>query len=153
MPILLPANLLPVPAYNPDITLPKQRFYVGLLTPGGVELSGNGYSRAEITEFTLEDFIGPRRANVSAIEFATATGDWPLVSRFGLYDDLGGLLFSGSLSREFRLGPGSTASFPAGGLVFRGEPINSRWKWRAGELSIVPISPQPKTIWERLDED
>lgn len=142
MPIL-PANLMPLPAFNPDL---KLRIYIGLLTPEGVELSGNGYARVEIPEFTVEDSLTTRRAvNISNIQFAAATGPWPLVSGFGLYAGCTGhLLCTGQLHRTVWLSSGDNLYIGPGMLECVGEPPIP--------LPGLGTYPQPRTIWERLIE-
>jgi hypothetical protein len=150
-PILLPAWLQPLPSYDPHITLSKQRFYLGLLTPQGAEISGHGYARVELTEFTLEDTLakGRRLINVSPVQFPTATGNWPIAAFIAVYDDptggIGHLLCTGTLDRQTVILRGDVLTISPGQLRFEGVAL---------DLPVASVLAKiPKTIWERLEEE
>lgn len=113
--------------------------YVGLLTAaptdagGGTEVTGNAYARVKAAagaSQALTDWKSTQNDNVAstgttgtttntnAVNFATPTGSWGLVTHFGIYDALtsGNLLFWGALTQSKTINTGDTVSFAAGQL-------------------------------------
>ncbi len=99
--------------------------YVGLSTadPGDdgtglSEPSGNGYARVATAAADWNAASGGALDNANAIAFAEASGDWPTVTHFALFDAAtgGNLLAHGALNQAKTIAGGDTARFAAGDL-------------------------------------
>lgn len=128
-----------------DLTLRGQAFaapttlYFSLHTTattdagGGTEVTGGGYARAAVTA-SLANFAGTQSAgsttassgtggatsNNGTITFAAPTGNWGVVSHFGIWDaaSAGNLLFHGALTTSKTINNGDAApSFSAAALT------------------------------------
>lgn len=112
--------------------------HIGLLTAapsdsgGGTEVSGSNYARASVTS-SLANWAGTQApgstaassgtggqtSNNAVITFPTPSGNWGLVTHFGIYDaaSAGNLLLWGSLTISKTINSGDTVSFPAASLT------------------------------------
>jgi hypothetical protein len=121
-------------------TIPAlNQLYVGLLTAaptdagGGTEVSGGSYARVPVAS-TLANWAGTQSAgsttsssgtgaqtsNNAAITFPSPTGNWGVVSHFGIYDSLtsGNLLYWAALTASKTVNNGDAApSFAIGALT------------------------------------
>lgn len=94
---------------------------------GGVEVSGNGYTRSSVannlTEFpaATTTATGATKDNANDIVFPTAVGgSWGTVVGVGVYDApaVGNLLWVNDVVVAKSVDDGDTARFPAGTLVW-----------------------------------
>lgn len=112
--------------------------HIGLLTAapsdsgGGTEVAGSNYARASVTS-SLANWAGTQApgstaassgtggqtSNNAVITFPTPSGNWGLVTHFGIYDaaSAGNLLLWGSLTISKTINSGDTVSFPAASLT------------------------------------
>jgi len=96
--------------------------YIGLSTGtfadanSGTELSGNGYSRKQVTFGTASS---GSITNSGAVEFDTATGTQGSISHFGIFDASSGgnLLFHGSFTSAKTIENGDQFKIPASSLT------------------------------------
>lgn len=118
---------------------PPATVYVGLLTAapsdsgGGTEVSGGSYARVAVTS-SLANWAGTQSAgstsassgtsgqtsNNGAITFPAPTGNWGVVTHFGIYDasTSGNLLIHGALAQSKTVNNGDAApSYPAAALT------------------------------------
>lgn len=123
---------------NTAYTFPTT-LYVGLLTAapsdtgGGTEVSGGSYARVSVANSTT-NWAGTQSAgsttassgtsgttsNNGAITFPAPTGNWGVVTHFGIYDasTSGNLLWWGALTTSKTINNGDAApSFAAGALT------------------------------------
>lgn len=104
--------------------------YVGLMTAvsdgeaGTVtEVSGGGYARVAVApgDANWDAAVGGNgtTGNTNAITFPNATGDWGIVTHFGIWDadTAGNLLVYAALSTPRNITSGSTPEFAAGALT------------------------------------
>lgn len=106
----------------------RPTMYVALFTTqpaedgtGGVEVSGNGYTRVATaaTDWNAATAVDPSVVdNATAITFPEATGAWGNVVAFGLYDaaSVGNFLGANTLAVAKSPTTGDTPSFAAGTL-------------------------------------
>jgi hypothetical protein len=83
--------------------------------------SSNAYARVQVAASTAQwGALGADVANVNAITFPTATGDWPQATHFFIADsgthNSGNLLYKAALTANRTVTNGGTASFSAGEL-------------------------------------
>lgn len=103
---------------------------VGLFTAapsdsgGGTEVTGGSYARATLNPLDA-NWAAPSAgngvtSNSVAINFATPTANWGLVTHFAVFDatTAGNLLFSGVLTTSKTINSGDAVNFPAGSLAF-----------------------------------
>ena len=104
--------------------------YVGLYTTnptepagtGGVEVSGGSYARVALGTGGAS-LMGAATSgssdNTSAVNWATATADWGVVTGVGLFDasTAGNLLASGALTANKTVSNGDTFSLPISDLT------------------------------------
>ena len=108
-----------------DYTRPAT-LYVGLYTGaptdagGGTEVSGGSYARVAVTnnDTNWPAAAAGAKANGTAINFPTATGDWGTVVAFGIFDaaEAGNLLAWADLTANKTVETGDTATFAIGAL-------------------------------------
>lgn len=102
--------------------------YVALYTAapndagGGTEVSGNGYSRAAVTNNTTNwpNASSGSKSNGTAIQFSAASGgSWGTVTHFSLFDaaSAGNMLYHGALTSSKTINDGDQAQFAAGTLT------------------------------------
>jgi hypothetical protein len=88
-------------------------------TGGGTEVSGGSYARVICNGWDPATAASPSLAhNTAAINFATPSAGWGLVTHFALFDSNGGtnLLGWGALGTQKTINSGDTVSFAAGAL-------------------------------------
>src|SRR5260221_2464089 len=104
--------------------------YVALFTTapaddntGGVEVSGGSYARAAITTSTgfsaITGGTAPHQiSNAATVTFATPSGNWGVITAFGVYDSLttGNLLYWTNITSQV-INSGVIASFSTGSLI------------------------------------
>lgn len=110
-----------------DYTRPAT-VYVALFTAtpndagGGTEVTGGSYARAAVTNDSTNfpAASGGSKANGVAIDFATPTAGWGLVTSFGVFDAAtdGNLLYYGDLGSSKTIDVDDDVSFPIGSLTF-----------------------------------
>lgn len=104
---------------------PPPAIFLGLSTanPGedGSGLSepvGNGYARVQTVATDWNEADGGLLNNAAPIAFNAATGDWPTVTHFALFDAASGgnMLAYGVLNQAKTVNSADRAEFPAGDL-------------------------------------
>ena len=101
-------------------TSPAANLYVGLFTSapgeggGGTEVSGNGYSRKQVTMTTTAN----ASTNSGAVEFDTATGSWGTITHVAFFDasTSGNMLAYATLTAAKTIGTGDVFRLPIGDL-------------------------------------
>lgn len=101
-------------------TSPAANLYVGLFTSapgeggGGTEVSGNGYSRKQVTMTTT----GNASTNSGAVEFDTATGSWGTITHVAIFDasTSGNMLAYAALASAKTIASGDVFRIPSGDL-------------------------------------
>lgn len=84
---------------------------------GGVEVSGGGYARVQVTTFGAPS--SGVISNTSNVQFPAATANWGLVTHFALYDAStgGNLLYHGPLTASKTVNAGDTFVLPPGNIT------------------------------------
>ncbi len=109
--------------------VPPPTAYIALFsTPtddlgGGTELTAvtaPGYARAALTSANMSPPTSKRTQNVTVVAFATATGDWPMVTHYAVYDAPtgGNMLHHHPLTEQELIEAGQTPRFGIGQLTF-----------------------------------
>lgn len=101
-------------------TSPAANLYVGLFTSapgeggGGTEVSGNGYSRKQVTMTTTDN----ASTNSGAVEFDTATGTWGTITHVAIFDasTSGNMLAYAALASAKTIASGDVFRIPSGDL-------------------------------------
>ena len=103
-----------------DAALEVSGLYVGLLTSGDVELSGNGYARVSVAASTWDAASGGAKDNGAAISFPEATDTWSEAAKVGLYSAVSGgsKYASYDLTAPITATAGQVIRFPAGDFVW-----------------------------------
>lgn len=114
-------HILKTGAYTPPTNI-----YVALFTAppsdtgGGTEVVGGNYGRIVCNGWDAATAASPSLAhNTAAINFATPSAGWGLVTHFALFDAISGgtnLLGWGALGTPKTINSGDTVSFAAGAL-------------------------------------
>ena len=109
-----------------NITAPSN-IYLGLFTSapsdagGGTEVSGNGYSRVEITaKFSAASWTGGSlSSNADITGFTADGGDWGEVNSIGIFDasTSGNLLFYTALDSSATVNNGDSFQISSGNLT------------------------------------
>ena len=109
-----------------NITAPTN-IYVGLHTAdptdagSGAEVSGNNYSRIEITDKfgTASGTGGSVSSNADITGFTATGGDWGTITHIGIYDasTSGNLLFHTALDSSATVNDGDSFQISAGNLT------------------------------------
>lgn len=84
---------------------------------GGTEVSGNGYSRQEVT-FSAASTPSGTTSNNNAVSFTAAGGSWGTITHIGIFDAAtgGNLLWHGALTAPKTVGDGDTLEFSIGNI-------------------------------------
>lgn len=108
---------------NTSFTTPGTSIYVGLSTSqdadgGGTPVSGNNFSRVQVTAWDAPSSTNGATQNTGAITFATPSGSWGTPNSTDIWDasTSGNLLYFGSISGGGAIGSGDAVSFAAGAL-------------------------------------
>ena len=105
---------------------PPTNIYVALFTAapsdtgGGTEVTGGSYARVACNAWDAATAASPSLAqNTGAVNFATPSAGWGLVTHFALFDAISGgtnLLGWGALGTPKTINSGDAVSFSAGAL-------------------------------------
>jgi hypothetical protein len=108
---------------NTAYTTPGTSIYVGLSTTqdedeGGAEVTGNNYSRVQVTSWDAPSATGGDTENSSTISLPTPSGTWGTPDSTDIWDAAtnGNLLFFGTHSGGGAIGADDVISFAAGAL-------------------------------------
>ena len=95
---------------------------------GANEIAGGSYARVAIAATSgwtaiADNGTVKQTANVAAINFPTATGNWGTITHAGLWDAStgGNFMDGGALDASLSISSGDIASLPAGALILQGE--------------------------------
>lgn len=107
---------------NTAYTSPGTSIYVALFTSDptdagtGTEVSGNNYSRVQVTAWDAP--TDGATSNTNVITFPAASASWGTVTHVGIFDAAtnGNLLFHGALSTSKAIDTSDVFTFPAGSL-------------------------------------
>ena len=99
--------------------------YVALYTAapsdsgGGTEVSGNNYSRAQMTAGWTVNATSGVAQNTAQVEFPVASGSWGTVTHIGIFDAASGgnLLYHGALNSSIAVVADDKPVFAAGDLT------------------------------------
>jgi len=113
--------------FNKVTFTPPETLYFALYTtdPGadnsGIEVTGDGYARAQITGMTAAELIGGKMTvkNANNVEMPRATGNWTQANYWAILDAQtgGNLIVKGALTTPVTIQTDQQAVFDAGDLV------------------------------------
>jgi hypothetical protein len=85
---------------------------------GGTEVSGNNYSRVQLTAASLDSASSRTSTNNTAYTFPTASGSWGTIVALGIVDAStnGNLLWWGDATTNQTIGTNNIYTVPAGEL-------------------------------------
>ena len=108
---------------NTAYTSPGTSIYVGLSTTqtaaaGGTSVSGNNYSRVQVTAWDAPSSTNGATQNTNQISFPTPSGSWGTPDSVDVWDasTTGNLLYFGTYTGGGAIGSGDSVSFAAGAL-------------------------------------
>ena len=104
--------------YSGNSTIYAALFLTTTDNGGGVEVSGNGYSRSLVGDFGQP--VNGFSSNTTQVTFGPATASWGTITHFALYDGTSPSskrLFHGKLTVPKLIEIGDTFVFPVGNIT------------------------------------
>ncbi len=108
---------------NTAFTSPGTSIYVGLSTTqtaaaGGTPVSGNNYSRVQVTAWDAPTSTNGATQNTNTIQFAAPSGTWGTPDSVDIWDasTTGNMLYFGTFTGGGAIGSGDDVHFNAGAL-------------------------------------